>query len=67
MKKSFKVEGMSCNHCKMAVENALLSNDKITNAKVNIETKVVEIEHDSSLAMEEIKNIIDEAGYTVID
>jgi len=67
MKKSFKVEGMSCNHCKMAVKRALLSNEKVTDVKVNLETKMVDIEYDSSLTMEKIKNIIDEAGYTVIN
>lgn len=67
MKNSFKVEGMSCDHCKMTVKTALLSSEKITDAKVNLETKIVNIEYDSSLTMEEIKNIIDEAGYTVID
>ncbi|MFP4457378.1 MAG: heavy-metal-associated domain-containing protein [Clostridia bacterium] len=67
MKKSFKVEGMSCNHCKMAVKKALLANGKITDVKVDLESKTVEIECDSSLSMDKVKTIIDEAGYSVID
>lgn len=67
MKKRFKVEGMSCNHCKMAVTKALLANDEITDVKVDLESKTVEIECDSNLSMDKIKRIIDEAGYSVID
>jgi copper chaperone len=67
MKKQFKVEGMSCNHCKMAVTKALMNDDRITEVDVNLESKVVEIHTDSDIDMQEIKRIVDEAGYTVID
>ena len=67
MKKEFKVDGMSCSHCKMAVMRALMNDSRITKVDVNLDTKVVQIDANSEIDMKDIKLIVDEAGYTVID
>lgn len=62
-----KVEGMSCNHCKMAVEKALLKVDGIISAEVNLAEKSVVITFDNERAnVDKMKNVIVDAGYTVV-
>jgi Cu+-exporting ATPase len=60
-----KVEGMSCNHCKMAVEKAAKSVDSVEDAVVSLENKEVEVnlKHDSPQSVEQIKTAIRQAGY----
>lgn len=60
-----KVEGMSCNHCKMNIEKALQGIG--VKATVNIETKSVNVEYDADkMNVERIINEIEEQGYTVV-
>ncbi|KAA0257799.1 copper chaperone CopZ [Deferribacter autotrophicus] len=58
------VEGMSCHHCKMAVEKELKSLDGVLNAIVSLEAKNVEVEYDDEkVTIEQLKEAIEEAGY----
>jgi copper chaperone len=64
--KTFNVEGMSCAHCKAAVEDELnaLSGVEISNA--DIERGTVEVRYDESrVTSGDIKNAVEEAGYTL--
>ena len=62
--KDFKIEGMSCNHCVMAVEKEL--------SKLELENKKVEIgkasvTYDENKVNEQsIIHAIEEAGYKVV-
>ncbi|MBM4176584.1 MAG: heavy-metal-associated domain-containing protein [Ignavibacteria bacterium] len=59
-----KIDGMSCNHCVMAVKSALM-NLGITNSEVEIGK--VKIEYDeSSIEESQILSAIEEEGYRVI-
>jgi copper chaperone CopZ len=60
-----KVEGMTCNHCKMAVERAAKSVDSVLEAVVSLEEKEVTLTmKPGELAdLEQIKAVIQEAGY----
>lgn len=63
--KVLTVEGMSCNHCKMAVEKALSGLG--VKAGVNLEKKEVRIEYDpAKVTLEQIVNEIEEQGYDVV-
>ena len=64
MKKEFRIEGMSCAHCVMAIEKILSKLDlKIIHVKIGS----AEVEFDKSKVNEkEIANAITEAGYKVI-
>lgn len=64
---TISVEGMSCGHCKAAVEEALGKLDGVTKAEVNLSAKNVTVQFDSSKISEAtLKNEIEEAGYDVV-
>ena len=65
MNKEFKIEGMSCSHCVMAVEKELNKLD-IKNKKVEIGSAKIEFDPDK-VSEEDIKNSITESGYIVIE
>lgn len=65
MKKEFKIEGMTCNHCKMRVEKAVKAVDGVESAEVNLEDKKVLVELNKEVD-NQIKEAITEAGYEVI-
>ncbi len=65
-KKTLLVNGMSCNHCKMAIENAL--QDIGVKSEVDLANKSVKIEFDQDKVS--IKKIIEEIegqGYEVTE
>ena len=64
MEKTFKVDGMSCGHCVMAVEKEL---NKLEIEKKKVEIGSAKINFDAEKVSEEnIKDAIEEAGYKVI-
>jgi len=64
MKKEFKIEGMSCNHCVMAVKKNLA---KINLIQLEVKIGSAKVEFDENeIAEEKIINAIEEAGYKVI-
>jgi len=60
-----KVEGMSCNHCKMAVEKALKQVSGVEEVQVDLGKKEVVLK--GSAARDRLAQAITEAGYEVID
>lgn len=64
-KKVLQVEGMSCNHCKMAVENAVKAAGG--EANVNLAEKTVTVSFDSDkTSLEKLIAGIEEEGYQVV-
>lgn len=62
-----KVEGMSCGHCKAAVEKALGGQDGVKAVDVNLEEKKVEVEFiQDKVTIAQIKDIIENEGYDVL-
>lgn len=60
------VEGMSCGHCKSAVEKAVRGLPGVMAAEADLEAKTLQVEFDpakSSLAA--IKEAVEDAGYTI--
>ncbi len=66
MKKTVFIEGMSCNHCKMRVENTLKEMEGIKAAAVNLESKLAEVELTSEVSNEDIIQAIDDIGFDVV-
>jgi copper chaperone len=65
-KKTLKVEGMTCGHCKSAVTNALTELEGVKNVTVHLETGTVDVEVDESKVSEsEMREAIEEQGYDV--
>ncbi|WP_347490735.1 CopZ family metallochaperone [Desulfoscipio sp. XC116] len=58
-----KVEGMSCNHCKMAVEKAAKEVKGVEDAQVNLEEK--ELAVTGTATPEQLIEAITKAGYEV--
>lgn len=65
MKKTFTVEGMSCGHCKAAVEKALKSVDGVENAIVDLQSKTAEVTLLNEVNDDVLKKAITDAGYEV--
>lgn len=66
MKMNLKVEGMSCQHCVMAVSNALFEIEGVENVQIQLESKSVLVQGEN-LSEEAIRDAIDEAGYDVVE
>lgn len=64
-KKIIMIEGMQCNHCKASVEKALEAIEGVTNVEVNLENKTAIIEATKDISDNKIREVVEEAGYTV--
>ncbi|MFH1512665.1 MAG: metal-transporting ATPase, partial [Bacillota bacterium] len=66
MKKlTMHIEGMSCSHCKMAVEKALQGVFGVSGAEVNLQKKTAEVTALATVTNDELTKAVEEAGYTV--
>lgn len=61
------IEGMSCNHCKNKVEVALQTIESVNKVKVDLKSKQAIISSKTEVDKDNIKNIVEELGYKVID
>jgi Cu+-exporting ATPase len=66
MNKTLKVEGMSCGHCKAAVEKALKAVDGVENAVVDLANKTAEVTLNKEVKDETLKKAVEDAGYEVV-
>jgi Cu+-exporting ATPase len=66
MNKVLKVEGMSCGHCKAAVEKALKAVDGVENAVVDLANKTAEVTLNKEVKDDTLKKAVEEAGYEVV-
>ena len=58
---TYSVPGISCDHCKRAIETEVAKLEAVETVRVDIEAKTVEVEGDAS--PEDIRAAIEEAGY----
>ncbi|MDO4510856.1 MAG: SO_0444 family Cu/Zn efflux transporter [Bacteroidales bacterium] len=59
---TFKIEGMNCNHCRMAAEKAILAVEGVTAATVDLQKKEAQVEGTASA--EAICKAVEEVGFT---
>jgi len=65
--KTFRVEGMSCGHCKAAVEHELNGLSGVERSSADLERGTVEVAYDEDhLTTEDIKGAVEAAGYTLV-
>ena len=63
---TFRVEGMSCGHCKAAVEGGLNELPGVERADADVAKGTVEVYYDEgTVTTEDLKAAIEEAGYNV--
>lgn len=67
MKKFMKIEGMSCGHCKAAVEKALKSVDGVENAIVDLSSKTAEVALNKEVSNDLLSKTVIDAGYEVVE
>ncbi len=61
-----KVEGISCSHCVMSIENAVGALKGVSSVKVDLKNKKTKLEFDpEQISLEEIKEVIEDQGYEV--
>ncbi len=67
-KQQFKVGGMTCANCALAIEKKLKGTEGVRNATVNFANETVSVEFDSSVVnMKEIFEQVRDAGYTPLE
>lgn len=65
---TLKVDGMSCGHCKAAVEKALTGLGGVQGAEADIDAKTVTVTYDSGkVGRDALAGVITDAGYEVKD
>lgn len=59
------VEGMTCNHCKAAVEGALNELNGVESATVSLQEHRVDVIHQDAVTREAMVEAVEEQGYDV--
>ena len=67
METTIKVNGMTCGHCKKAVESALNKLNGVSLVEVHLDKGEVKVEFDESKStLNHLQDAIEEQGYDVI-
>lgn len=66
MTKKLLIEGMSCGHCVMHVEEALKGIYGVKSVKVDLKGRNAVVELEQPVEDEKFKAAVDEAGYEVV-
>ena len=62
----FNVPEMSCDHCKRAIEGELMKLSGVEDSNADFEKGIVEVRYDEDrVTTEELRDAIEEAGYSV--
>lgn len=62
---ALKVEGMTCNHCKAAVEGALNELNGVESATVSLQDHRVDVIHNETVTLQQMVEAVEEQGYDV--
>ena len=63
---TFRVEGMTCDHCRSAVTTEVSAVPGVQAVTVDIEAGTVTVCADQPVAQSDIAAAVDEAGYTLL-
>ncbi len=64
--KTFQVEGMSCGHCELSVQEALDELEGVRGSKADHKNGTVEVTYEEgTVTNEQFKEAVGEAGYTL--
>lgn len=66
MTTKLKVTGMTCGHCKSAVEGAVREVPGVEAATVDLESGSVTVEHAESVSVESLSRAVASAGYEMV-
>lgn len=65
--KVYRVEGMTCDHCKNAVTQELSALDGVSAVDVSVEAGTATVTSEQELGIDIVREAIDEAGYVLVD
>jgi len=66
IKKTFKLDGLTCTSCETRIENKLIKMDGVQEAEVSYVTSILQITYDADkVSIEEIIKTIEELDYEV--
>jgi copper chaperone len=66
MTTTLNVKGMTCNHCKAAVTNALQELEGVSKVEVHLQEGRVDVEYDEAkVSIDKLKDAIEDQGYDV--
>jgi copper chaperone len=66
-KQVLQIEGMTCSHCKSAVEKAVRGLPGVLAAEVDLAAKTLAVEFDAKKSpLASVKSAVEEAGYKVV-
>ncbi|MDD5713042.1 MAG: cation transporter [Smithellaceae bacterium] len=63
--KTLKIEGMSCNHCVMAVTKALSGVAGVKDIKIDLQKGEATFEEEKPVDMAALKAAVEKAGYRI--
>lgn len=66
METTLNVQGMTCQHCKQAVEGAVSGLNGVESAVVSLEANNVTVSHDEHVTVDQMKEAIEDQGYDVV-
>ena len=64
MTTEFRVEDASCGHCKQTIEQSVARVEGVTDARFDLDRKLLQVDHDTSTSVERITAAVTAAGYT---
>ena len=67
MNLKFNVPEISCDHCKNTIEDLLNSQENINSAVVDVQKKEVFVSSSNQVSIDELKTLLDDHGYTVVE
>ncbi len=67
MKKVIKIDGMSCHHCTARVEKALAACKGVTSVVMDLDGNTATVELTADITDAQLTEIIDDAGYDVVE
>ncbi len=60
----FVVADATCGHCKSTIEKAVTQVQGVTAAELDLETKLLKVEHEADTENDSLASAISNAGYT---
>lgn len=64
---TLNIKGMTCNHCKSAVQNALTELDGVSEVNVDVEKGKADVSYNSSkVSVSDMNEAVEEQGYDVV-
>lgn len=63
--KTFLIQGMTCNNCKIKVKNAINRIEGIS-ADVNLQKGIAKVHYSKNISDQQIRQVVEDAGYHIV-